>query len=447
LFQSSRERLAWFAITVLLGVQFRFDFLRILDPAYKESFQIDSDLILVQTLVTPGRAFFDPMILVDGRDYTSQFGLHGMVMAAISPGLSLYGAMRLLTAMLLAAVIATAVIAVWRTWGGRVAGIFLALVACSWWLNAFGPSTYWQLWTLLLPTLAPLLIWPRLGSGRRKWILGGALVAGLITLKALCGYEFITTVIMGSVAAVAFHEFRGRIDLRLLLRLGLVAGAGVIGFVVAIGLHATQLFARYGDASVIASRAGDRTFSPFDMEGVVEWVRLYAAGDDWFRWMVEGDGAAGVWGYRMTQYLRDSALSVPSRPEIGVGPTYAVPIWVFVLVFAVIAWRAYRGKGADVDLQRRLSLAGGLALLGALSWLVLGFGHMVRHPHIDAIVYYLPFLPLVFLMVAMRVASFSHRLWPARPAAPTSAPAVASELVPAVDVPQRDRQPVGAGHR
>jgi hypothetical protein len=62
-------------------------------------------------------------------------------------------------------------------------------------------------------------------------------------------------------------------------------------------------------------------------------------------------------------------------------------------------------------------------------------------------VYYLPFLPLVFLMVAMRVASFSHRLWPARPAAPTSAPAVASELVPAVDVPQRDRQPVGAGHR
>lgn len=446
MFRSSRERLTWFAITVVLGLQFRFDPLRVLAPAYKQFFQADSDELVLLSLAGTGRGLFAPLLKPTGEDYTSQFGLQGIVMAAVSPGTSLYGAMRLMTALLLAAVLATAVVACWRAWGGRAAGILLALLTLSTWLNAFGPSTYWQPWTLLLPTLVPLLVWHRLGDGRRKWLRGGALIAALVFLKALCGYEYITTVILGAAAAVAFHEFRDRIDRRLVFSLGVSVFSGVVGFALAIAVHMVQLLARYGSVSILSTRAGDRTFSPLNGDGYLAWVRAQAEDDHLFRWIVEGDSAFGLWAYRMTGYFRDSAIALPGRPGLGLGPSYGVPIWVFVLVFLALAWAAFRGRTESAAIQRRLAVAGALALVGALSWLGLAFGHMVQHPHINAIVFYVPFLPLVFAMIALRVSTATRGTKPARTAVPVHPrlPADRSDA-PAVDTPQADRRhPVGA---
>lgn len=414
MFKSSREALTWLAITVGLAVEFRYDVLRVLDPVYKNFFQADSDQLVLLSLGDPGRGLFDPMVRPTGDDYTSQFGLQNIVMAAVSPGTSLYGAMRLMTALLLAAVLATVVVACWRAWGGRAASVLLTLLVASTWLNGFGPSTYWQLWTMMLPTLVPLLVWPRLGEGRGKWLRGGLIIAGLICLKSLCGYEYITTVILGAAAAVAYHEFRGRFDRRLLGSLVGAGIAGVVGFAVAIGIHMAQLLALYGNVSIIGARAGDRTFAPVNLEGLLIWVRAGAQDDALFNGLVQGDSAVGLWAYRMTQYLRASAIAVPGRPGLGLGPSYSVPIWVFVLGFLALAWVAFRGRISDAPTQRRLAVAGGVSLAGALSWLVLAFGHMVQHPHIDSIVFYIPFLPFVFAMIALRIETVARRAWPRR---------------------------------
>jgi len=165
--RSLRERLAWFAITVFLGFEIRHDFLRLLDPTYKAAFQQDSDSLVRDEMLDPAPVLF-PLLGGQERAYTSQFGLQGMVMTWLSPGDHFYEAMRLTTAMLTAAVLALAVVTCWRVWGGRAAGVLLALLTMSFWTNGLGASTYWQLWTLLLPTLVPLLVWPRLGTGRRK---------------------------------------------------------------------------------------------------------------------------------------------------------------------------------------------------------------------------------------------------------------------------------------
>ena len=82
-------------------------------------------------------------------------------------------------------------------------------------------------------------------------------------------------------------------------------------------------------------------------------------------------------------------------------------------------------------LQRRLAVAAGLGLLGGLSWMVLGYGHMINHPHLEAIVFYVPFLPLLFAMIALRVQSRYRR------PRPQSLPQV-HELSSVTEVP-RDR--------
>lgn len=436
MFRSSRERIAWLAITVLLGLQLRFDRLSVLERVYKQTFQADSDSLITTTMLDADRGLFDPMLQAAGGDYNSQFGLHGIVMEALSPGLALYGVMRLLTSLFAAAVLATVVVACWRAWGGRAAVVLLALFALSPWLNAYGASTYWQLWTLLLPTVLTLLVWPRLGSGRRKWLRGSVLVAALVFVRALCGYEFMSTIVISIAAAVAFHEFRGRIDRTLLVKLGATMVAGVAGFVSAFGVHVLQLVIKYGDASVLSERAGERTFSPSTLNVMLGWARNQE--DPSRSWLVREDSMVGLWGFQMVGYLRDPAISLPAPEFAGFGLLpYGVPVWVFVALFGLFAWQAFRGRGPNPQLQRRLALSAGLGLLGALSWLVLAYGHMIHHPHLNAIVFYLPFLPFVFAMIALRAQAFWLRVWPPKQAA--------GRTPAATSAGQRDEELVLAG--
>lgn len=405
--RSTHERIGWVVLTVLFGLQIRFDFLRVLDPIVKQEFQQDSDSLVRDELLNPGSALL-PQLGGVGRPYSSQFGLQGMVMNWLSPGDQYYEALRLATSMLAGAVFAAAVVAVWRAWGRRAAGVLFVLLALSYWTNGFGASTYWQLWTLLLPTLVPLLVWPRLGAGRRKWLRGGALIAALVFLKCLCGYEYISTVLLGVAAAVAYHEFRGRIDYRLLARITVAMSAGLVGFAAALGVHIAQLLALDGDVSAIKERILERTVSPSQTAEVLAAAR--AEQDPLWGWLVEGDGMIGLWAFQLVHYLTEPAVTVPAPPFSGFGPVqYSLPIWAFIVVFLLLAMQAVRGRQEDAAVQRRLAVSAGLGLLGGLSWLVLAYGHMINHAHIDAIVFYLPFLPLVFAMIGLRLETMARR--------------------------------------
>jgi hypothetical protein len=77
-------------------------------------------------------------------------------------------------------------------------------------------------------------------------------------------------------------------------------------------------------------------------------------------------------------------------------------------------------------------------LLGAMSWMILGFGHMIAHPHLDVVVFYLPFLPLVYAVVALRVATVARRVRPGQVAERPDASKVDE------DIPRRPAL-VGAG--
>jgi hypothetical protein len=447
----TRERITWLVLTVLLGLEIRFDFLRVLDVGFRQQFQSDSDAI-VQTTMQRARNPLSPMLLTTGEPYESQVGLQGIVMALLSPGDRFYGAMRLTTALLAGAVLATAVVACWRAWGGRAAAVLLTLLTTSYWLLSFGASTYWQLWTLLLPTLVPMLVWPKLGTGRRKWLRGGALIAALVFLKCLCGYEYISTLLLGVAAAVAFHEFRGRFDLRFLYRLAGAITAGMVGFLTALGVHVAQLTAIYGSPAHIWQRVVERTVEPSNVQAVLDINRSW--NDPAWGWLIaDSDNGFRLWVFQAIHYLTSPAMNLPSRKFAGFGPfQYGLPIWLFIVVFALLALQAFRGRQADAAVMRRLAVAAGIGLLGAWSWLVLAYGHMVFHLHIDAIVFYLPFLPLVYAMIALRLQAVSLRAWPARSAAPEAlAPAEAMEATDRRNtaalppVPERELARSGAG--
>lgn len=442
-----RYSLTWVLLTVVLGLELRYDFLRVLDPVYKAGFQTDSDSLVFSALASPTRPWWGTLMYPTGERYTSQFGLQGMVMALLSPGTELYGLFRVVTAGLAGAVLAAAVVAAWRAWGGRAATILLVLLATSYWLNAFGPSTYWQLWTLLLPGLVPLLVWHRLGEGRRKWLRGGALIAAVVFLKCLCGYEYISTILLSAAAGVAFHELRGRLDLRLLRTVVGACLAGLVGFVAALAINIVQLIALDGTAENIWARVVSRTFQPAEnLQLVFDLDRSWH--DPVWGWLIaHSDNPFRLWLFQAIHYLTSPAVDVPNRSFIGLGPgaPYELPVWLFIVIWALLAVQAVRGRQADAALQRRLAVAAGIGLAGGASWLLLAYGHMMFHLHIDAIVFYLPFLPLLYAMIAVRLQTVSLRAWPYRSKARPQSVWHTDALPPAA--PRRDQDLSGVGNR
>jgi hypothetical protein len=390
-----RDLLLWPVCLILVTIQLHSDVLGVLDPAYRASFQVDSDEIVLNRLRATDLGLFDPMVDLNHQPYLSQFGLQGMVMALLSPGDTLASFYRWTVAALLAAVLVLAA----RALAGRVstgAGVaLLVLLVVSPWLNAFGVSVYWQLWTLLVPCLVPLLLWDQLR--RHGWWPALVLIAGLVFIKALCGYEFITTVILGATAAACFHEFRGRIDVRLFKVVAGTVAAGIAGFGLAMACHVAQLTIGYGGVSAIGDRSSERTFSPEDFDRLVSDVRPRAG---YLGWLFDLNEHLGLWVYLFRGYVFDPAVKSPSFD--GAVPVVRGWIALFILGYFVAAgwlWHRHRTSDGRVLLEDRLAVAAGIGLVGAMSWLVLAYGHAINHPHIDAIVFYVPFLPFCYALL------------------------------------------------
>ena len=122
-------------------------------------------------------------------------------------------------------------------------GVFYAVFLLSPWVVNFANNLYWVEFTWFLPMAAGLFcLWKMERKSCR--IVSYVLVFLAVMIKCLCGYEYITTVMLGAIAFPAAEFFtaiavRDRKRSRLLFRTIFFLGvAALLGFVTAICVHA-----------------------------------------------------------------------------------------------------------------------------------------------------------------------------------------------------------------
>ena len=340
--------------------------------------------------------------------YRSQFGLQAVALAAVgratgaSPeqmiafGNVLFG---LAAAALLAAFFASV--------AGRVgplaghAGVLLT--ACSPPLLALAPAVYWALPATLAPFVFAWLTYP--WAARSRWnsaaFLGG--LVALVCVKGLCGYEYITTVIVSPVAAVVYHRAAAGDGLRRWLRPAVAVGvAGLVGFAAAVGLHAAQVSALTGGSglAVIRERAASRTAVP-NGDGVERIAYPVFAPE-----LPSLPERVAVPVRCFVNYFYQPAASSPQT--WGRGRFAASLGWVLAAagLGLVLLWRVR----ARYPAAAALAPATAVGLLGAVSWQALAVNHMVFHGHLNLIVFCVPCLPLAFAGIgaAVGVAAGRH---------------------------------------
>ena len=310
--------------------------------------------------------------------YTHQSGLQGTLLGLVNRGLlGLFpdGARRetmlyTVNSVLFYAAALCVCLAVWRAVGALPGAACLAAVLLAPWVQRGMKDLYWCLWTWLLPLLAALLVC-RL---RRRWCY--ALVAAAVLVRCMCGFEFISTLLILCELPLVYWFFacpEQRGDW--FRRMAGVGFAAVGGVAAALGVWLWQGRLYFGSWAQSADNIA-RTVSlrvtaletaslPESTVTVGEVLRLYFVQD-------------------ATPLLQLGPVSLTVRGLLAV-------TGVLLAAALLLRWREVLP----------MAVVWGVSLLGPVSWMVLSKTHSAVHTHLMPMLWHFAFVPCTCILWAV----------------------------------------------
>lgn len=318
-------------------------------------------------------------------EYPSQIGLQGRIfriLARVIPYDSAVIWFHLLTAAAMAAVVVVLLFLLNKKFGLGMAGVWGMVFLLSPWIVQFARNLYWVEFTWFLPMAFGLLCSVYTDNKRivRISCIGVFLS---VFLKSACGYEYITTVMMGSIlfllADAGAALFTDKKDFYKIIRIILGIGvAALLGFMAAVCIHA--------------------------------YIR--ADGDIWsgLRSIYENNVLERTWGGKPEDFpeaerasLEASVFAVlklyfhfDTTLIMGISGKFFGGLCILSLLTSF--WRIWKVKNAgklDKGILQVFFLLIA-AFLSSVSWFVLGKAHSYIHTHMNFAMWYLGFIQLLF---------------------------------------------------
>ena len=338
--------------------------------------------------VGPGGRLFQPGEL---EKYKSQYGLQGRIFRHLARQMeydTVIEKLHLLCAVLSAAVFMVIVFLLQKKYGTMLAGSFYVTFLLSPWIVNFARNLYWVEFTWFLPMAVGLFCSIQLES-RRARIISYAAAYLTVLFKCLCGYEYISTIMMGMILFLLVDWIvtvvrRDRRQVFLIFRTIVLLGiAALAGFMTAILMHA----ALRGDGSMAAGiqaiwredvlhRTMGGKLSDFGPE---EWNSLQAS----------------VWEVFCTYFHFDTQIITGLDGYLF--PLLAIaPIVLFVWNGRKY-WLSENREQIEV-LQRDIALYV-VSFCTSISWFILAKSHSQMHTHMNYVLWYFGFVQICIYMI------------------------------------------------
>jgi hypothetical protein len=356
--------------------------------------------------------------------YKSQFGLQLYVFNTLSKVIS--GNLRFLQSVaagLMCLVLLMFYAAIHREFSRRHALVFCLCLAFSPWVVIFARNLYWVEATWFLPAAVSLMF----GKVAFESTAGASKLFVFLfvsfLIKFLCGYEYMTTVVLSALAPLAYYHIKYHFRFNQGLSRVIMFGCSVaLAFTVAVGIHARSLNPdmRVGlqqimltaekrlsssnpdaiakaaclDENVSTTCEQDITKSLTSNRILV--VARYFAIPHFVPWIDRAyDATAGKTALKeaLKSLRGDKSLGSVSRAifqmpgdAIAFVVFYALSVVGFLsfIFFAFLA--AVRGPNPFTVLLA-------LSFLAPLSWFFMAKGHSDNHYHLNYVLWYLLFVP------------------------------------------------------
>ena len=324
--------------------------------------------------------------------YLSQYGLQGKVfrhLARYLPASQLEDILWLVCTAPLALVLALLTVLVGRRYNPLMGACFGVTFLLSPWVVNFSNSVYWVEVTWFLPMLLGLVC--AIGIQRRAirvCSIAGAFLC--VFVKSLCGYEYITTIMLGMIAflltdlALAWVQ-RDKKRCLLLLRTTFLLGlAALAGFFAAILVHASLR----GDGNLLA---GVKSILERDV------LRRVGGGNlNDFESKIWPSLNASVWD-TLRLYFHFST-DIIAGIDANLFPMLCVlPLVIFL----------YDYVKKQLDLQTVLLYV--VFFLTSISWFVLGKSHSYIHTHMNFVLWYFGFVQICFYTIGRKLLQLAGK--------------------------------------
>ncbi|ODR36005.1 hypothetical protein BEI60_15340 [Eisenbergiella tayi] len=320
-------------------------------------------------------------------EYPSQIGLQGRIfrkLARIFPYGSAVTWLHLLTAIAMSLVVVSISWQLYKKYGWLMAAVFFAVFWLSPWIVQFARNLYWVEFTWFLPMLFGL--WCSNYINNRKRIFIGSVGVFLsVFLKSACGYEYITTVMLGAILflladlgmALLVEKDREKFR-RVFACLFMVGIAALLGFMLAIVIHASIR----GEGNITE---GIRSIY---MNNFKE--RAWGGDPSAFPESERASLEASVFEVLQKYFQIDTHLIV------GVsGKLFSILIGVsFLLPVCILCYKRKNQKGFRMEAEEVFLLLS--AFMTSISWFVLGKAHSFIHTHLNFVMWYFGFIQLLF---------------------------------------------------
>ena len=318
------------------------------------------------------------------RPYTSQIGIQGVIpviAAGIVRSYSVITVMRIVCYILYAGVILLICLQIGKRYGILFAIVFWLVSIMSQWPANFAPNLYWVSFTWYLPMLLGLLCLNH--EKKRKLIYPLFCVA--IGLKCLCGYEYITTIMLSGIVFLAAEWVIKKDKRRELFKSIFIIGCfSLLGFACVFLIHSYI----FGNGDLI--------------EGV-KGLKHYLVDRRTF-------GNAEDFPLNYANSLNASVFDVLKKYFY----TEKDGIKILALVAAAsltIMVRAFILKNKDT-LYPALFF---LSFVSALSWLVLAKSHSYIHVHMNFVVFYLGWAQISIFIITETLISILNKYLDIKP--------------------------------
>lgn len=342
----------------------------------------DSDIILTEEYEGPAKgAEFLRYIAA----YKSQYGLQGKVFRKYAENFdTLEDAsvnMRFINSSMMAAVVMLIVIMIYHKYDIMMAGSFYITFLLSQWVTNFARNLYWVEFMWFIPMA--IGIFCSLYSEKRIARVISYIGAFLsILIKSLCGYEYLSTVMMGLIAflmadIVSSVTHKDKEKTILLMKTTINIGIfALAGFVVAICMHADL-------------RGGGN---------IAEGIKI----------IIEQDVMRRTHSVDVSAFSEDTQISLQSTVKevveryfefetpviLGIESDRFSFIYKIALLLGVAGIAVKRRRVDDIVLYF-------VFLLSTLSWYVLAKAHSYVHPHMNYVLWYFGFIQIcIYLIVS-----------------------------------------------
>jgi len=308
--------------------------------------------------------------------YKSQLGLQGYVFIVLyrilrssaSAGKLLF-VFRDLCAVLLSAVFTVLVFLLAKKYNRRFAAAFFAVFFLSPWIRNFASNLFWVAFTWFVPMLLGLILSMDYKKYDRLFMY--ILITLSVAFKCACGYEYMSTMMMGLIMFSLGDLFACRKEDRkhiffVIVKMGISA---LLGFALVIYIHALVR----GDGSI-----GEGLASIWDKTV----VRRTFGGDPSLYPEVLKDSFEATVAEVLKKYFSFSTQIIEGIP----GEMF-VPLIILALVIYIV--RALRHSGEKQELPLMA-----FSFIATASWFILAKSHSYIHTHMNFVLWYFGFVQM-----------------------------------------------------